>query len=157
MFNILVQPDYVAINHCSFLQNGLQSLYASSKHIRQRFVRIIIFSTAAHLHMRGISCPYQEKKQGNINYKTRGGCRGRKKGPYPSPIILNSFPCPCQKLYACFCTCHLWLRIWCRLIVLRPQNSNLLKLYFSGRCWGRKSLWSSCERFDFWGRIWHKG
>ena len=79
MFNILVQPDYVAINHCSFLQNGLQSLYASSKHIRQRFVRIIIFSIAAHLHMRGISCPYQEKKQGNIVTKQEGDAgEGRK-------------------------------------------------------------------------------
>lgn len=79
MFNILVQPDYAAINHCSFLQNGLRSLYATSIYVRQRFVRIIIFSIAAHLHMRGISCPYQEKKQGNIITKQEGDVgEGRK-------------------------------------------------------------------------------
>lgn len=102
MFNILVQPDYVAINHCSFLQNGLQSLYASSKHIRQRFVRIIIFSTAAHLHMRGISCPYQEKKQGNIITKQEGDAGEGRKDPTPHPSFSTPSHAPAKSYMLAF-------------------------------------------------------
>ena len=113
MFNILVQPDYVAINHCSFLQNGLQSLYASSKHIRQRFVRIIIFSTAAHLHMRGISCPYQEKKQGNIITKQEGDVGEGRKDLTPHP----SFSTPS----------HAPAKVICLLLHLSSLTENLMQ------------------------------
>ena len=58
--------------------------------------------TAAHLHMRGISCPYQEKKQGNIITKQEGDVGEGRKDLTPHPSFSTPSHAPAKSYMLAF-------------------------------------------------------